>query len=336
MLGVAQIVAAAREGLRGSVRILFQPAEEDACPEKGPYGGAYEMVQKVCVRAPWPRGLHAPTAPVLHHWPSTSLIARTAAAQGRVLDGVDEIYGLHLWSYAPLGAVGAKTGCVMAACDTFDIAITGRGGHGAAPHGTVDAIVVMAHVVTALQTIVSRNHDPEGSAVVTVGAANAGVAGNVICEQAHLKGTSRTLSAEAQAVTMSRMKAICDGAATMFEATVDLDYRKEAPALVNTEECAAKVRASARQVVGGGVQDITTMASEDFPYYLTTGDSDNGRPGAFFFVGASPEGRAVGTVPHHKPDFDIHEDSLLVGASVFVQLVEDLLGARDASRVGGS
>lgn len=299
MLCVAEVLSAQplRSRLRGSVKFIFQPAEENG-NEEHPHGGAHEMVHKA-----------------------------------RVLDGVDAIYGMHVWSFAPVGMVGATPGCIMAACDSLEIDIEGRGGHGAAPQGTADAVLVMGHLITALHSIVSRSQDPMSSAVLTIGSASAGEAPNVIAGRAKLRATVRCLDSAAQAIMKRRINEVCTGVGATFGAKVTLKYREEAPKVENDAEAAQHVKEAAASVVSAdGLQNITTMASEDFAFFLEAsksfpGVSVSGIKGCFFFVGAAPKTEAAGNRPHHNPAFTIDEDAMLIGASIFVQLVENRLAS---------
>jgi len=147
-------------------------------------------------------------------------------------------------SAAELGAIGASAVCVMAACDTVIIDVEGHGGHGAAPKGTVDAVLVMGHLITALHSIVSRNHDPSTSSVLTIGSAEAGEAPNVIAGRARLKGTVRCLDPEAKEIMKRRIREVCEGVGATFGAKVALRYVEEAPNVVNDPEAAAEVFAA--------------------------------------------------------------------------------------------
>ena len=237
-----------------------------------------------------------------------------------VLDGVDAIYGAHLWNYQPTGTIGVKSGPVMAAADLFEIIIKGRGGHGATPHGTVDAILVASHIVQSLQSIVSRNTNPLESTVVTVGKINGGYNFNVISDKVILKGTTRAYSEENRSLIKKRMKEILDGISKSFGADIMLDYKDGYPPVINETECSNYVLNAAKQVVGNGAIDpYLTMGGEDFSYFLQK------KPGCFFFIGSAPNEYEPQSVPHHCSHFDIDEESLLIGTSLFVQLVENLL-----------
>ena len=237
-----------------------------------------------------------------------------------VLDEVDEIYGAHLWNYQPMGTIGVKSGPVMAAADLFEINITGKGGHGATPHGTVDAILVASHVIQSLQSIVSRNTNPLESSVVSIGEINGGYNFNIISDQVSLKGTTRAYSENNRVLIKNRMKEILYGISKSFNAKIKLDYKDGYPPVINETNCTSNVLNAAKKIVGDNAIDpYLTMGGEDFSYFLQK------KPGCFFFIGSAPDGYKPQEVPHHCSHFDINEESLLLGTSTFVQLIEDLL-----------
>jgi amidohydrolase len=237
------------------------------------------------------------------------------------LEGVDEIYGIHLWNYQNYGEVGVKSGPILAAADKFIITIKGVGGHGAAPQGTVDAVVVGSHLVNAFQIIVSRNIDPIESAVVTVGKFQSGNNFNIIADSAELIGTTRAYKEEVRELIFEKMEDIISGTEKMFGAKIEMDYQKGYPPTVNAESTYENLISSARKIVGENAKiPYLSMGAEDFSYYA------NEIPGCFFFVGSAPLDREPLSVPHHCSHFDIDERALLVGSSVFVQVIEDLIG----------
>ena len=186
------------------------------------------------------------------------------------LNGVDEIYGLHLWNYQNLGEVGVKEGPVMAAADMFDIKITGIGGHGAAPQGTVDSIVVASHLVQSFQTIVSRNTNPLDSAVITIGQIKGGQNFNIIADKVHLSGTARTYTEENRRMLKERMNEIVLGTEKMYNAKIKFDYNDGYPPTVNHSVPAQRVLNAARKVVGDKAGPLyNSMAGEDFAYGQT-------------------------------------------------------------------
>ncbi len=234
------------------------------------------------------------------------------------LNGVDEIYGIHLWNYQPFGEVGVKSGPILAAADKFKIIINGIGGHGAAPQGTVDAIVVGTHLVNAFQTIVSRNTNPIESAVVTVGKFHGGDNFNIISDFAELVGTTRAYKEDIREMIIKKMKDIVSGTEEMFGANIELDYQKGYPPTINNKSAYEKLFLSAQKIVGENRKEpYLSMGAEDFSYFA------NEIPGCFFFVGSAPLDREPLSVPHHCSHFDIDERALLVGSSIFLQLIED-------------
>ncbi len=237
------------------------------------------------------------------------------------LDGVDAIFGTHLWSNFPLGKVGIRGGYLMAAMDRFDIEITGKGGHGAAPHETIDSIVTASQILNQLQTIVSRNVNPVDSAVVTVGEFHGGTAFNVIAEKTRMSGTARSFKDEVRDLLENRVRRIvastCEGA----EASGVVHYERGYPALWNHPEETEYVKKCAEAIVGaeGMFEMEPVMGGEDFAYYLRE------VPGAFFFTGARNEEKGA-KYPHHHPRFDIDERSMVVAAKILASVAINYLG----------
>ncbi|ONG57335.1 amidohydrolase [Pseudoroseomonas deserti] len=229
---------------------------------------------------------------------------------------VDAVYGLHSWPGEAEGRFGFVEGPAMAAVDLALISILGRGGHGAAPQETVDPVVVAAHVITALQTVVSRNLDPLEMAVVTVGAIQGGEAANVIPDSVSLKLTARSYREAARALLERRIPAITRAQADSFGATAQVEYRRGFPALVNHAAETGFARDVARRLLG---QDAILpdfrprTASEDFAHLLLA------RPGSYLFLGAG-EGPAL-----HNPRFDFNDALLLPGAALWSGLAEAYL-----------
>ena len=237
-----------------------------------------------------------------------------------VLDDVDEIYGMHLWNYQNVGEIGVKDGPIMAAADMFEIDIIGKGGHGATPHGTVDAIVVASHIINSMQTIVSRNTNPLESTVVTIGMINGGYNFNIIADKVTLKGTTRSYTDENRSLIKNRMTEIIYGAEKMFGAKINLKYKDGYPPTINDIDCTRNVISAADKVISKKNHDpYLSMGGEDFSYYLEK------IPGCFFFVGSRPLDVKPLSIPHHCSHFDIDEKSLLIGASTFVKIIEDVL-----------
>jgi len=236
------------------------------------------------------------------------------------LDGVDEIYGLHLWNYQPLGEVGVKDGAIMAAADMFDIIVKGRGGHGAAPQGTVDAVVVASQLVTVLQTIVSRNTNPLDNTVVTIGKIHGGQNFNIIADEVTLSGTTRAYTEENRSMIKNRMEEIISGVSKTFDTEIILNYKEGYPPTINHQRPSKNILKAASQVVDNGAGfPYLSMGGEDFSYYLKK------VPGCFFFIGSAPDKNNILATPHHCSHFNIDERALLVGSSVYINLIENLL-----------
>ena len=232
-----------------------------------------------------------------------------------VLDGptVDAAFGLHLWNDLPVGTIGIMAGPVMASVDQFEIEILGRGGHAAAPHQTIDPVLIAAHVITGLQTLVSRRRDPMDEVVVSVTEVHAGKAFNVIPARADLRGTVRTFGGRFWEDAPRLVAETAQGIAAAFGAEARVHYHRLSAPLINDERMSGLMRDAAVQVVGAANvrSGVRTMGGEDMAYFLER------VPGCFAFVGSAP--RAGGASPHHSPTFDIDEDSLVIGAELLTQ-----------------
>ena len=236
------------------------------------------------------------------------------------LTGVDEVYGIHLWNYQKYGTLGVKPGPIMAAADIFGITVHGKGGHGAAPQGTKDAVLIAAHLIQTLQTIVSRNTNPIESTVVTVGQINGGYNFNIIADKVTLRGTTRAYTEDNRQLIKKRMKEIIAGTEKTFGTKIELDYEDGYPPTVNDPTAADNLLNAAQKIVGDGAgHPYLSMGAEDFSYFLQK------VPGCYFLVGSAPQDREPLSVPHHCSHFDIDERALLIGSSVYLQLAESLL-----------
>lgn len=245
-------------------------------------------------------------------------------AQAMVDDGLfdrfpcDAIYALHNWPALPAGTIGLNPGPMMAASDRFEIVINGRGGHGAHPYQTIDPIVVAAQMVTALQTIVSRNVHPAESAVLSFGHIQAGNAGaaSVIPGTAKLVGTVRTFSDAVQSLVESRMRTLIQSIAEGFGATAEFTYRRYYPATINAAEHAAFVTQVATDLFGADKvvgNLIPSMGSEDFSFMLKK------VPGAYFRLGqgGAEDGRVL-----HNSRFDFNDEVIPTGSAMFASIIE--------------
>jgi amidohydrolase len=274
-LGIAEVLSRRSEPLPGSVRFIFQPAEEAA-------GGAPACIADGVLERPH----------------------------------VDTVLGLHISADTPLGMINVAPGPFFAAPTYFKIEVAGRGGHGAAPHQGVDAVVVAAHVITALQTVVSRSAPPAETAVLTVGTVQAGYRSNVIAESATLTGTIRSYTTEMRELLVERARAIAVGVATAFGATAHLEARTSCPPLVNDEAVTAAVVDEAADFFGAGnVVATPTMGADDMAEFLRV------RPGCYFWLGARNEKKGIAG-RHHDPGFVIDEDALPLGVEFGLRLIE--------------
>jgi amidohydrolase len=228
-----------------------------------------------------------------------------------VMEGVDAIFGAHLWSTCPVGKVLVSAGPVMASVDDFIIDIQGKGGHGAIPQETVDSIVIGSQIVTTLQTIASRNINPLESVVVTVGTFHAGDNFNVIADTCRLTGTVRSFLSEVRDRAEQRLKEIAEGTAALMGGSATVTYMRGYPAVINSEAETELARQAAVDTVGpdGVLPMQPTMGGEDFSYYLER------VPGTYVFVGAGNPQKGAG-YPHHHPRFDIDEDAMRIAAEV--------------------
>ncbi|HEX4628512.1 MAG TPA: amidohydrolase [Gemmatimonadales bacterium] len=242
-------------------------------------------------------------------------------AEAMIRDGVldaptvDAAFGIHLWNDLPAGSIALMPGPIMASVDEFEIAIVGKGGHAAAPHQAVDPVLIAAHVVTALQSLVSRRRNPFEEGVVSVTQLNAGHAFNVIPARADLRGTVRTFGGAFYDAAPQLLEQTAQGIARALGAEAEVRYRRLSKALVNDDRMTAMMRSVAGEIVGTErlVDGVRTMGGEDMSFFLAR------VPGAFAFVGSAPAGKRGS--PHHSPTFDIDEESLAIGAELLSRTV---------------
>lgn len=267
-LGVAQLMARHQDRISGTLKFVFQPAEEGL-------GGAFAMIADGVLENPRP----------------------------------DIALALHLWNEIPYGQVRVASGPCMTASSRFSITVQGKGGHGANPHKAKDPILAAAHVVTALQSIVSRNVDPLDSVVVTIGQFSAGTTFNVIPEKAILKGTVRSYNTELHRLIYRRILEMAKNTAAAFTCSASMETVVIVPAVINDEAVAETVRTAASFVVGErNIISGAEMASEDMGYFLEE------IPGCYFFVGSRNE-EAGYHYPHHHPRFDFDERAMPIGVA---------------------
>ncbi|NLP62865.1 M20 aminoacylase family protein [Paraburkholderia sacchari] len=277
LLGAAQQLAKTRN-FDGTVHLIFQPAEE-----AGSDSGAVRMI-------------------------ADGLFERFPC---------EAIFGLHNHPGVPTGTFGFRSGALMAACDTVKVRIAGRGGHAARPHLAIDPVLVGSSIVMALQSIVSRNVDPNEAAVITVGSFRSGFAPNVIPEDAVLELSVRSFSPAVRETLEKRIRALVQSQAEAYGASAEIDYISGYPVLVNSDAETEFARKVAEELVGPEhiIAPFPPIAgSEDFAYYLQE------RPGCFVRLG-NGEGRPM----LHNARYDFNDDNLTVGAAFWTRLVERFL-----------
>ncbi len=282
-LGLVEILSRRRTEMAGSVRFVFQPAEEAA-------GGAPACIADEVLEKPH----------------------------------VDRVLGLHIAADVPLGAVNVAPGPFFAAPTAFRVVIKGRGGHAASPHQAVDSIVVAAHVVTALQTVVSRSVAPSESAVLTVGKIEAGFRGNVIAESATMTGTIRSYTDAVRELLVRRAEEILAGVCAAFGAEFEFKHSTSCPPVVNDAGVTEFVIGEAERYFGASnIHGLPSMGADDMACYLQE------RPGCYFWLGARNEAKGIAG-RHHDPGFVIDEDALPLGVEFGLRLIEGSLAARQA------
>ena len=250
--------------------------------------------------------------------------AAAMVADGALADPMpDAAFGLHLWNTMALGKVVAQSGPLMAAADTLRIVVRGRGGHGAQPHETVDAIAVTGQVLSALHTIVSRNVDPQETAVLTIGTVHGGSAFNVIAETVEMQGTIRTFSSTVRETVLTRLRVLLDGVTAGMGARYDLDIHCMTGAVVNDPAMTEVARTAAVQVVGNTnvIWHAPLMVSEDFSEFARR------VPACFMLLGSANAELGL-NAPHHNPRFDFDERALPIGAALLATAATKFLVER--------
>lgn len=280
LLGTAKVLANYREELKGTVRLIFQPAEE-ATP-----GGAQQMISE------------------------------------GALEGVDSIYGAHLWAGFPKGTLHTATGPITANSDRFLVEIMGHGGHAAQSHELIDVILVASQYVSSVHHIISRHVNPLNPTVISFGQVQAGTVFNVVPDRAYLQGTVRSTDRETRALVEGELKKKLQSVCDMYGAAFKFSFDKGHPAVINDEKSANLIKEAGRQVLGEGkIFNVTpVMIGEDFSYYLRK------VPGAFCFIGAGvnhQNGKA--DFPHHHPKFNFNEKALSNMAGLYCSLVANRL-----------
>lgn len=228
-----------------------------------------------------------------------------------VLEGVDVICGLHVWSPLESGTMAYRVGPIMASCDAWEAVITGKGGHGSAPHRAIDPTVAASRVIASLQTVVGREIDPLETAVISTGKMEAGSAFNIIPERVSLLGTTRTFTPEVQDQVEESIGRIIGGICQAFQCEADYKYTRYVPSTINDKEASLMVKEIGEEILGADkVEEAAlVMGSEDFSYFQRK------VPGAFFFLGSGNPEKGTDK-PHHSPTFNVDEDVLSSGVAM--------------------
>jgi amidohydrolase len=238
------------------------------------------------------------------------------------IQGVDSIIGLHLFSSYPLGRVGVRSGPVFASADKFTLTVNGKGGHAAMPSECIDPIVIAAYIVTALQTLISRETSPFSPAVLTIGTINAGSAFNIIPETAVLQGTMRSYTKKHREKLLRRISEVATGIASAMNAACDVAIVDGCPPCVNDPDMTGVVHKAAIEAVGtdkvDNGEEVMSSASDDMAYFL------DAVPGCYFIVGASNPAKEA-NFPHHHPRFNIDEDALPIAVEVLARAAIEFL-----------
>ncbi|MBW6471815.1 MAG: amidohydrolase [Anaerolineaceae bacterium] len=277
-LTIAKILSLYRDQITGTVKIIFQPAEEGL-------GGALATIEDGVLENPRP----------------------------------DYCLGLHIWNEKPLGWFGINSGAMMAGADTFEIIVNGKGGHGGLPHKAIDPIICAAHIITTIQTIVSRNISPLDNAVVSFGSIKGGSTFNVIPDSVYLSGTIRTFDPQIRMEVIQNLERISKSVGEGMGCTVEFTLDEVTPAVVNNSKIAADLQKVIRKVFPDFSidMDLKTMGSEDFSLFL------NEVPGCFYFVGsANPDKNLI--YGHHHPKFDFDEGVLPIAVASLLGMIEEL------------
>ncbi len=234
--------------------------------------------------------------------------------------GVDAVFGLHIMNNVPIGTISATTGPIMGSVDKFTIRIRGKGGHAAMPHEAVDPVLAAAHVVAALQSLVSRAADPFDQLVVSVTQIKAGDAFNVIPEEAELVGTLRSMGGRLYQEAPQRLTAIAGSVAGALGCRASVDYQRQTPPAVNNEAMTRLVARVATGLVGENavLESARTLGGEDFAFFLER------VPGCFAWVGSQNPVKGF-DAPHHSPRFDIDEEAMLIGADLLERVAREYL-----------
>jgi amidohydrolase len=290
-LGVAEVLSRMRAEINGTVKFIFQPAEEG--PPAGEEGGAPLMIKEGALENPRPQA----------------------------------IFGLHTEPNVQAGQIGYHSGPAMASSDTFSIVIRGKGAHGAQPQLGVDAVVVASECVLALQHIRSRRIDPLEPLVITLGTIQGGSRFNVIADEVKLTGTMRTHNDRVRERAIELMRETLTHVTAAYGATFELNFEGSNPVTYNEPSLVEETLPSIRRVVGAGnaLAIKPFMPAEDFSYFQKI------VPGFYFFLGVGNRARGI-NAGWHTPEFDVDEESLVVGVKVMSNVLLDYLDRQQQKR----
>jgi len=242
--------------------------------------------------------------------------------QEGVMEGVDGVIGLHLMSHYPVGRVGVRAGAVFASADKFTLSVKGKGGHAAMPQEAVDPIVISAYIITALQTLMSRESSPFSPAVITIGTIQAGIAFNIIPQTVEMQGTVRAFSQEDREQWLRRIRELANGVALAMGGSCDVQTFYGPPACVNDASMTHLVYEAAVVSVGAGnvesSEEVMTTSSDDMADFLQA------VPGCYFIVGAHNEQKGA-NYPHHHPRFNFDEDAMSIAVEVLARAAMNFL-----------
>jgi amidohydrolase len=286
LLGAARVLSSIKDDLPGRVRLIFQPAEE---------GGATS-----------------------DNHPGAECMIREG-----VLEGMDAIAGLHIWSPLETGLVAVRPGPLMSACDSWTVRIYGKGGHGAMPQDAIDPTLAATTFVNLLQTIVSRELDPKEIAIISVGKIITGSAFNIIPDSVEITGTTRTFNPAIQDNMPVMIRRIADGVCAALRCRAELEYTRFVPPTINDEELTKRFIETAKGIIGGERVQISPliMVSEDFSYFQEK------IPGVFFFLGCGNPAKGTDN-PHHSPHFNVDDDALSTGVELLAGFAADFLSGK--------
>ncbi|MEL6812469.1 MAG: amidohydrolase [Bacteroidota bacterium] len=288
LMGVAEVLSQHKDKIKGTVKFIFQPAEEG--PPPGEEGGAKLMIKEGVLKNP----------------------------------DVDAIFGLHINSGTPVGTIKYKSGGTMAAVERFVVNVQGKQTHGSAPWTGVDPILISAKIIDGFQTIISRESPlVQEAAVITVGKITSGVRFNIIPESAELIGTVRTLDPNMRTLIMRRMNEMARDIAKAYGGSATIEWQNNTVVTYNDPELTAQMLPTLQAVAGKeNVQLMkATTGGEDFSYFQEV------VPGFYFFLGGMTPGNTT-PFPHHTPDFKIDDAGLLLGVKTMTQVALDYLNAQ--------